>query len=245
MRTAEAAEATAHVTNAISLENGDPEVSAHWVANHRNDFRFIDVREPHELTGPLGQVEDIENVPLLKLLGATQLDPNEPLVLICRSGRRSGLAARELKARGVATVASVEGGMMAWNLDVMGIAGIHEMERLANTTNLDDAIRTINGVPEVNADWVHANLGRFTLVDVREPGELRSTGWVPQAVNRPLQSFLAEAETMNRANPIVVMCASGGRSGRAVRALVGAGFQHVASMEGGMYGWRLGGFPHA
>lgn len=134
---------------------------------------------------------------------------------------------------------------MAWKLDVEGVAGIHEIERVANTANLDEAIRNTTGIPEVDADWVHANLGRFTLVDVREPAELQRGGAVPQAVNHPLQHFLAGADERSRTDPIVVMCASGGRSGRAVQALVGAGFQHVASMEGGMYGWRVGGFPHA
>ena len=233
------------LTAAIHHENGAPEVTASWAAKHLADVRIIDVREPHELSGPLGKVDQAKNVPLLELLGDTQLDASTPLVLLCRSGRRSALAARELAGRGFEAIASIEGGMMAWNVEVNGLHDIHSDERVANTSNLNDAITHTNGIPEVSADWVRANLGRFTFIDVREPHELASSGSIPQAENHPMQAFMAEAGAIDREAPMVFMCASGGRSGRVTQALVGAGFKHVASMEGGMYGWGMRGLPHA
>jgi rhodanese-related sulfurtransferase len=230
---------------AITLKNGEPEVSATWVAQNLGKFRFVDVREPHELTGPLGAVPGVENIPLLQLLGRPMdLDASQPLVLICRSGRRSGLATRELKGRGFGSVASVEGGMMAYNVQVLDRHDIAEHEKSENARNLVEATSHRNGIPEVDAQWVHANLGRFRLVDVREPGELRANGYVPQAENIPLGTFMQQAGAWDRSAPVVLMCASGGRSGRAVHALVGAGFKNVASLEGGMFGWRMVGLPH-
>lgn len=220
------------------------EVDATWVADHRDEFRLVDVREPHELRGPLGSIEGAENVPLLQLLAqAGGLDPAEPLVLVCRSGRRSGEAAEQLRQAGIQTVAAIEGGMLAHNVDVLGKTDILSDEKAANTANLDEAVDRKNGLPEVSARWVAANLGRFRLVDVRQPHELSDHGKVVQAENVPLETFMEGAQALDRDAPIVVMCQSGGRSGRVVRTLESAGFTAAASLEGGMYGWKATGLP--
>ena len=70
-------------------------------------------------------------------------------------------------------------------------------------------------------------------------------GAVAQAENIPLEQFMGQANQLDRDTPMVVMCQSGGRSGRVVRALESAGFTAVASMEGGMFGWRARQFPAA
>ncbi|MCA9623972.1 MAG: rhodanese-like domain-containing protein [Myxococcales bacterium] len=231
---------------AIERDNGDVEVTARWVADHLGAFRLVDVREPHELKGPLGKIEGVENVPLLQLLGAAPLlDPKQPLVLICRSGRRSGLAARRLAEAGVETVASVEGGMIAWNSEVFGRTTILREEQVANTQNLAEAISRTNGLPEVSAPWVAANIGRFRLIDVRHAEELEEFGRVAQSEHIPLEEFMRNAQSMDRDAPLVVMCASGGRSGRVVSALEAAGFRAVASLEGGMFGWKASALPAA
>lgn len=226
--------------------HGDGEVPARWAAKHRDEFHLVDVREPHELEGPLGRIEGVENVPLLHLMGTVgTFPPDVPVVLVCRSGRRSAMAADALKRAGVKTVASIEGGMLAWNLEVEGRTSVLEDERHANVDNLADAIYRTNGLPEVSAQWVQKNLGRFRLFDIRESAELTEFGRVAQCEHVPMQTFLSEAGKFERDAPIVVMCASGGRSGRVVRALESAGFSAVASMEGGMFGWRAQGLPAA
>lgn len=232
----------ATLKTAIAHESGDAEVTAQWLAANRDCCRLIDVREPHELEGPLGAIEGVENIPLLTLLSqAGTLDRTTPVALICRSGRRSAEAAGALSDAGVETVASVEGGMIAWNAEVLGKETILTEEKAANTANLDEAITRINGLPEVAAQWVAANIGRFRLIDVREPHELASHGRVAQSENIPMAAFLAQAQSLDRHAPLVIMCASGGRSGRAVRALEAAGFDAVASLEGGMFGWKATG----
>lgn len=232
--------------SAISTATGEPEVSAAWAAEHRDAFRLVDIREPHELVGPLGHIDGVENIPLLQLLSqASRLDCDEPLLLICRSGRRSGRLAKTLRDSGIACVASVEGGMIAWNLDVWGKGDILHDEKVANTHNLSKAIYRTNGLPEVSAQWVQKNLGRFRLIDVREPHELVAHGRVAQSENIPLGSFMETAQGLDRDAPMVVMCASGGRSGRVAIALESAGFRNVASMEGGIFGWKAYGLPSA
>ena len=194
----------ATLKSAIAHSNGDAEVTAQWLAANRGCCRLIDVREPHELEGPLGAIEDAENIPLQTLLSsAGALDRATPVALVCRSGRRSAEAAQSLSDAGVETVASVEGGMIAWNVDVLGKGTILTEEKAANTANLDEAITRINGLPEVAAQWVAANIGRFRLIDVREPHEIESHGKVAQSENIPMATFLEQAQSLDRDAPLL------------------------------------------
>jgi rhodanese-related sulfurtransferase len=78
--------------------------------------RLIDVREPHELTGELGHIAGVESVPLSSVESASRAwDKEQELVLICRSGGRSGRAATALASLGFARVMNMVGGMLAWN----------------------------------------------------------------------------------------------------------------------------------
>ena len=78
--------------------------------------RIVDVREEHEFHGELGRVAGSKLVPLSTVtreaMGWEHLDE---IVLVCRSGGRSGFAARELKALGFPRVVNLVGGMLAWN----------------------------------------------------------------------------------------------------------------------------------
>jgi len=105
--------------------------------------------------------------------------------------------------------------------------------------NLRAAIFRTNGVAEVSAAWVSKNLGRFKLVDVREEAERRGPmGLIGQADHVPLRELMTAAQGWPKDQPVVIHCASGGRSARATHALTQMGFREVASMEGGMIGWR-------
>ena len=42
-------------------------------------------------------------------------DKQEPVITICRSGRRSGRVAKDLEKLGFKRIASMRGGMLAWN----------------------------------------------------------------------------------------------------------------------------------
>lgn len=76
--------------------------------------QLIDVREPSEAAA--GTIPGAVNIPLGELpsrLG--ELDPARPVVLLCRSGARSGHAADFLSANGFADVTNLTGGMLAYN----------------------------------------------------------------------------------------------------------------------------------
>jgi sulfur-carrier protein adenylyltransferase/sulfurtransferase len=77
----------------------------------------IDVREPYEyaiarIPGtkliPLGQIEE----------RAGELDPNEEIILQCRSGKRSADALNRLKAKGFTRLKNLVGGVLAWSDEI-------------------------------------------------------------------------------------------------------------------------------
>ncbi|MEN9935697.1 MAG: hypothetical protein RLZZ387_2276 [Chloroflexota bacterium] len=73
----------------------------------------LDVREPREFVR--GHIPQARLWPLSKLLAGPLYDlPNRPIVLVCRSGRRSTRAAAALRAAGYDDVSIVRGGMLAW-----------------------------------------------------------------------------------------------------------------------------------
>lgn len=95
---------------------GVPEVPVEWVAAHPRAGRLVDVREADELVGELGRIEGVEHVPLATVATASaSWDREQPIVVVCRSGGRSGKAALALLEKGFTKVVSMRGGMLAWN----------------------------------------------------------------------------------------------------------------------------------
>ena len=81
-----------------------------------NGFRVVDVREMSEFHGPLGRVEASELIPLSTIKEhAEKLEGSRSLLLVCRSGGRSGMACTALQELGNANVTNLAGGMIAWN----------------------------------------------------------------------------------------------------------------------------------
>lgn len=79
--------------------------------------RIIDVREPDEFDGELGHLKGAELVSLGELGStASQWDRTKPLLLVCRSGNRSGQAATLLASLGFVDLANLSGGMLAVRL---------------------------------------------------------------------------------------------------------------------------------
>ena len=79
----------------------------------------IDVRGPGEFTGPLGHIEDAQNIPLDQIPAHTPdlLGKRQPLVLVCHTDRRSAAAADHLRRAGGAEIVVLRGGMVAWRSD--------------------------------------------------------------------------------------------------------------------------------
>jgi rhodanese-related sulfurtransferase len=80
------------------------------------------------------------------------------------------------------------------------------------------------------------------LVDVREDEELR-TARVAGAVHLPMSSFAERFGELPRDRPLLVMCASGGRSSAATSFLLRNGWDDVVNVDGGITAWQRAGMP--
>lgn len=79
-------------------------------------YHLVDVREPHEWTGELGCIPEATKLPQGDVPAAVELwDRSQPLLIVCRSGRRSRNIGEALIGMGFTDVSNLTGGMIAWN----------------------------------------------------------------------------------------------------------------------------------
>ena len=92
----------------------------------------IDVRGTDEFTGPLGHIASARNIPIAELnsriaeLGGLE---RTPIILVCRTDKRSATAAQTLRAAGFTQISVLRQGMEQWNA-----AGLPIEERLVGAT---------------------------------------------------------------------------------------------------------------
>jgi rhodanese-related sulfurtransferase len=96
----------------------------HTLMQSDTSVLFLDVRTPQEWSGSSGRLEGAILIPLQDLEERMhELDPHKEKTIIayCRSGNRSGTAARMLAAKGF-KAANMLGGMIRWNADLLPVA---------------------------------------------------------------------------------------------------------------------------
>lgn len=88
------------------------------------------------------------------------------------------------------------------------------------------------------------NRQHAAIVDVREESEFQ-TGHIPESRLFPLAQLEQRVGELSRfkSKPVVVVCESGARSGRAVATLRKAGFEQACNLSGGLKAWRDAGQP--
>lgn len=86
------------------------------VADRLDQVQVVDVREPVEWDA--GRIEGSVLIPLNQLMAgrAEGLQPDRPVVLVCRSGNRSEVAALLLRARGY-EAHNLRGGLESWQAE--------------------------------------------------------------------------------------------------------------------------------
>ena len=108
--------AAALLALAAAASAGQPAVNVKQAAALQNSGALLlDVREADEYAQ--GHAPGSTLIPLGQLAQRLkELAPfkNKPVVLICRSGRRSKQATEMLEAAGFSAAANIEGGMLAW-----------------------------------------------------------------------------------------------------------------------------------
>ena len=78
---------------------------------------LLDVRQPDEFRAPPGHLPGALNVPLAELADRTPdlARRKQPIVVVCKTDRRSASAAADLSAAGLKDVAVLRGGTDGWH----------------------------------------------------------------------------------------------------------------------------------
>lgn len=119
-------------------------------------------------------------------------------------------------------IALVSGGLLVWPMLVEGAVGAR--------ISAADAVQLINREKAV-------------LIDVSENAEF-AAGHAVGARNIPVAALEASRELpKNKSLPIVVVCPTGARAGRAAVVLKKLGFANTQVLKGGLAAWRAANLP--
>ena len=118
--------------------------------------------------------------------------------------------------------ALVSGGLLLWPTLQRGVSG--------------GGVSTAEAVRLVNRE-------RAVLIDVSEPAEY-AAGHVAGARNVPLGTLdESKALPSNKTVPLVVVCGTGSRAGRAAETLRKRGYERAQPLAGGLNAWREANLP--
>ena len=118
-------------------------------------------------------------------------------------------------------VAFVSGGMLVWPLVKQGGS---------SAVGTAEAVRLINREKGV-------------LIDVAEPEQF-AAGHATGARNVPVSTLAATKDLpSNKTLPLIVLCPTGARAGRAAEQLRKAGYEKAVAVAGGTAAWREASLP--
>ena len=98
--------------------------------------------------------------------------------------------------------------------------------------------------PVITAQELHdllENTDQPLVIDVRERAEYK-TGHVPGAINIPQKKLARQLDKLADASSVVLYCYNGRRTRLAEQTLIENDIPNVFHLEGGLIGWRQGGF---
>ena len=98
--------------------------------------------------------------------------------------------------------------------------------------------------PVITAQDLHGRQGGaepFLVIDVRDRAEYK-TGHVPGAINIPQKKLGKQLDKLVDADGVVLYCINGSRTRLAEQTLIENDVDNVFHLEGGLMGWRQGGF---
>lgn len=203
------------------------------------DLRTVGEREKN------GYIQGSINIPVEELF--TNLDKlpakDAAIILYCGSGQRGSLAIEGLRLLGYTNVLNMGGGFTAWKAAGFALEGVVDWTATWTDflTNLPADYYTIK------ADLLKGQIdGGATpfLLDVREPAELESAGYIKGAINISVRNVLKNLDKLPAQDqPIVIYCGSGHRGAMVMAALRMLGYTDVRNLAGGLGGWLKAEFP--
>ncbi len=114
---------------------------------------------------------------------------------------------------------------------------------LFGTTACTQPILKKVGIQEAQTLLAEKKASNLQVVDLRTPGEIAATGSLPGAefIDFTSPAFQGKIKQLDKKRPVLLYCASGGRSAEAAEILHQQKFLMVYEMSPGMNGWLAAG----
>jgi len=221
----------------------------------KDKYIILDVRTKEEFDS--GHLDYVVLIPVDDLEARYgELTKNKPVIVYCRSGRRSAKAAAILVGKGFSPVYDMTGGIDAWKsrgypVSVENTAsGTTEASNLSEETENTLITGETSEVAEINyitADELNARLNKnedIIILDVRSEDSYMIKH-IKDAVNIPYWELGGRTGELDNTKEIIIYCSNYdcGLSTNAVTLLVKAGFKNVFAFEGGIESWHDKGYP--
>ncbi|MBK8304634.1 MAG: rhodanese-like domain-containing protein [Chloracidobacterium sp.] len=115
----------------------------------------------------------------------------------------------------------------------------------ASTRNTDSGVANVpTDIKEVSPTEAQAAVSKAysQFIDVRTAEEYAG-GHAARAVNVPLDTISSKLDTLEKNEPVYLICQTGNRSKKAAAILKESGFNNVLNVTGGTVAWQAAGLP--
>lgn len=113
------------------------------------------------------------------------------------------------------------------------------------TKNTDSGVANVpTDIKEVSPTEAQAAVSKAysQFIDVRTAEEYAG-GHAARAVNIPLDTISSKLDTLEKNEPVYLICQTGNRSKKAAGILKESGFNNVLNVTGGTVAWQAAGLP--
>ena len=111
-------------------------------------------------------------------------------------------------------------------------------KKLATFDSQEDNLH-FEGVVDIDPRDLANKTDQVVLIDVRQPEEFHGElGHIPGAKLVVLDTLTEHWNEIPKDQTVVFVCRSGGRSARAAALAIGAGYQNIFNLKGGMILWN-------
>jgi rhodanese-related sulfurtransferase len=243
---------------------------AEILKTQKDSYIILDVRTREEFDS--GHLDSALLIPVEELeTRYVELSKNIPVIVYCRSGRRSATAAALLVSKGFSKVYDMTGGINAWTgkgypviienaavtsntssssssaaATTSDTGTSDESQGTENTTTATDTSVT-EEVKYITADELYAktkNNEDIIILDVRSEDSYM-VKHIKGAVNIPYRDFEGRTGELDGSKEIIIYCSNNdcGLSANAVTLLAKSGFKNVSALKGGIESWQTKGYP--
>ena len=213
------------------------------IAKDKGYYFILDVRDLEEFED--SHIQGATLIPQAEIKNRLdELPKDKPILVYCRSGRRSSEAADILIKSGFQKVFNLLEGIQSW--EVMGYPVIKEQKNQnIESTTASDGNEDINTISVDEAYDIFQNSKDYFFIDVRSIDEY-ADGHIEGAVSISVDNLEKKLNEISKDKSIIIYCNGSGcnRSVRAVKILIENGFNKVYNMGGlGIDEWKDKGYP--